>query len=274
MIKRALCMALCILLLFPAVGLGAETNPLAQGYLEGYLLGITPAQEGEQPVPARVQLETYAGSLYLLDIAPGAVFTIDNVPVQPGEFRPGMEIYAELQGKNVLSLEGYSTAQLGYIPPGSRIRTGVVLTLDRDQISVRADNGSQATYYTSAATLVHKRGQLVGLEALYVGDRVRLYFDELETDMVSRLEVEGDSNLVRSIYKARLAVVDSSENRLGLEMSTNDKGPAGSRPLLKLEHMRPLPLHCRSSGSAAQSQVLPGQGDLPPGKKRTGTGYH
>jgi len=238
-------MALCILLLFPAVGLGAETNPLAQGYLEGYLLGITPAQEGEKPVPARVQLETYAGSLYLLDIAPGAVFTIDNVPVQPGEFRPGMEIYAELQGKNVLSLEGYSTAQLGYIPPGSRIRTGVVLTLDRDQISVRADNGSQATYYTSAATLVHKRGQLVGLEALYVGDRVRLYFDELETDMVSRLEVEGDSNLVRSIYKARLAVVDSSENRLGLEdVKKLDNGAwQAAAPLLKLEHIDRLPVY-------------------------------
>jgi len=50
MVKRALCLGLCILFLFPAVGLGVETNPLVQGYLEGYLLGITPAQEGEKPV--------------------------------------------------------------------------------------------------------------------------------------------------------------------------------------------------------------------------------
>lgn len=245
MVKRALCLGLCILFLFPAVGLGVETNPLVQGYLEGYLLGITPAQEGEKPVPVRVQMESYAGSLYLLDIAPGAVFTIDNIPAQLSEFRPGMEIYAGLQGKSILSLEGYSTANLGYIPPGSRIRTGVVMTIDRDQLGVRADNGSQATYYTSAATLVHKRGQLVELEALYVGDRVRLYFDELETDMVSRLEVEGDSNLVRSIYKARLAVVDSSENRLGLEdiKVLNNGAWQAAAPLLKLEHIDRLPVY-------------------------------
>ncbi|MDD2585122.1 MAG: hypothetical protein PHO25_00665 [Syntrophomonadaceae bacterium] len=194
-----------------------EINPYTAGYTEGYLVSLTSGVSGEEAAPARAEIETYAGYHYIFDIDPGAKFIIDRRPVSRDALQAGMEVYGVLQGKKLVSLEAYSTAAMGYISPGSRVRKGIIKNIDRSQIEIAQSNGQQATYYTAPATIVQRKGQNVALDSLYEGDQILLYFDDLQTDIISRMQVEGDSILVKDLYKGRLALVDELDNTIGLE---------------------------------------------------------
>ena len=121
----------------------------AAQYLEGYFLG---ASEG------KVHIEEYDGTMHTLTLDPAAYLAIDKRTVAIGDFRQGMEIYVELMGRNISFMEGYSTEIPGYIPEGSKVRSGIIKNIDRDQLIVRLATGDEEMYFTSPATIVLKNG--------------------------------------------------------------------------------------------------------------------
>jgi len=209
-------LALCIFLGMLAVvialtdvgGLHASQESFLQGALEGYL-----KEKGD----GSIVVEEYAGVSYLLPVSERAVVVIDKAPASLKDFKPGMEVYAQVRDGRVILLEGYSTTNLGYISPGGKARSGLVVNIDRNQISVSLDTGGQEIYFTFPGTIVRKQGVKVPLNTLYVGDRVKLYFDEINSTIVSRLEIEGDSITVKDIYKGKLSINHRHVNGLGLE---------------------------------------------------------
>ncbi|WP_028308094.1 hypothetical protein [Desulfitibacter alkalitolerans] len=179
-----------------------------QGTVEGYLL-----DRGSD----FVLLEEYNGILYKLPVHEKAQLLIDNRPVLLADFLPGIEVYAQVRDGKVQFLEGYSTVNLGYIAPGSKVRTGIVARIDRDQIQVSLATGDQETYFASPVTLVQKKGVRVPLDVLYVGDRIKLYFDEAESRVASRIVIEGDSIRIKNIYKGTLNSSNRFSNSISLE---------------------------------------------------------
>lgn len=192
-----------------------ETNPFTQGFIEGYLLAVNPGDGQEQGPTA--EIETYQGSRFILTLHPNATYMIDQRPVGMKDFHAGMEVYGVIQGRQLMSLEAYSTANLGYITPGSKMRKGTIAIIDSEQVTITMGDGSQANYYLSPAALIMRKGQIVPASSLYTGDKVRLYFDDIYTDMIGRMEVEGESILVKDLYRARLGSIDRYSNAMQLQ---------------------------------------------------------
>lgn len=186
----------------------SSINPYRSGYIEGYIKEIS---------SETVTIETYEGRVYEIPLSTTANFQIDGQQAKRTDFKPGMEVYAELKGRSIQYMDSFSTTNLGYIKPGSKIRIGTVKSIDRNQITVRTLLGNDETYYLSSATIAVKKGENVPLSVLYVGDRVKLHFDNITTDIVSKISIEGDSIKIKDLYKGRLAAVDELENIIFLD---------------------------------------------------------
>lgn len=231
MFKKVLTAILLCTLFMTGWADAASVNPLSQGFIEGYLQQInlpqtvtdsanTTAKTGKKAVapastPAPVtslDIQDYSGADYNFAVADNACFTIDNIPAKLSDFRPGMEIYAKLQGKSIILLEGYSTTQLGYIAPGSKVRTGTVTKIDRDTLELLLSTGDKITCYTSSATVVSRNGTSTTLDSLYEGDWVKCFYDNPNDNIISRINIEGSSILVDNVYQGSLKTVDAVEN--------------------------------------------------------------
>jgi len=206
LMKKIICCVLALLMLLPVSVAGAAPGDNTRT-VEGYLQKIDAAQ---------AVIETYTGTLQTLVINAKTVLLIDQRPVQWTDFQPGMEVYAQLQGNQVIQLEGYATAVPGYITPGTKMRSGTITKIDRDQLEIKQADGTLATYFLSAATLVTRKGENVPVSSLYVGDRVKLFFDEADTTIINRIAVEGDSVLIQDLYKGKLNIIDNFRKTLTL----------------------------------------------------------
>jgi hypothetical protein len=213
-LKKTLLVLLLFIFTLTGYADAASISPYSQGFVEGYLKQINPSTTAA--TTASLEIEDYSGNVYNFRTANAAYFTIDGLPAKLADFKSGMEVYAKLQGKSIISLEGYSTAQLGYISPRSKSRNGVIISIDRDQLQLQLSTGETKTFYTSPATLISRSGVSTTLSSLYVGDRVKCLFDAADTDIISQIMIEGNSILVKDVYQGTLKIADGIENTVVL----------------------------------------------------------
>lgn len=107
---------------------------LAYSTIDGYIININMAE-------SRIEVEDYRGYVRVLNIAPGAVLLIDDTPAALNDFRIGMEVYAHYLGNSLTRLESWSTENPGYIPPGGKVRTGIIKSIDRNQLILQLTTG-------------------------------------------------------------------------------------------------------------------------------------
>lgn len=205
--KKTIIIILTIVLLSSVFTYGNINQIRRQGFVEGYLL---------EPIDDLLVIESYEGEFYYLPLSSTVIYTIDGYIVDKTNFIPGMEMYVKLRGTNVVSVEGYSTSNLGYIPSGSKIKTGRVAKINRNQLVLKLATGDEETFFIMPHTITLKNGQSVNIDTLYEGDKVKLFFDEYDTNIVSRINIEGDSVKVRGLYKGKLNIADRHSNKITL----------------------------------------------------------
>ena len=171
-----------ILILLTSIVYADPIDPIGEGYIEGYLMEISQDE---------ITIEEYDGTIHTLNIIRNAIFQIDGIPCTYSHFRPGLEVYGELQGRRLKSLVAYSTENPGYIPAGKKVRGGMIKTLTLDSITIKPPSGEDETYTITPGTLITRKGSITSIDRLYEGDRVRLFFDEYNTNIVSRISLEG-----------------------------------------------------------------------------------
>lgn len=188
----------------PSISVFADMySPYRDGFIEGYVKHI-----GENSIA----IEEYDGTLHTLNLLMNTEFSIDGITVKLKDFKPGMEIYAELKGRSISYIESYSTDNLGYIGPEGKRRVGIVNKIDRNQIVLSLKNGQTETIFTAPTTVLLKQGQNAPLSTLYEGDNVQVYFDEVTSSIPSKIVVEGRSIIIKNIYKGRLVSYDNMED--------------------------------------------------------------
>ncbi|MFZ5968842.1 MAG: hypothetical protein ACOYVK_16935 [Bacillota bacterium] len=205
---RYVAMIICLIFTIVSAAYADMNGPYRDGFIEGYL---------KAKYDNQVLIEEYDGTLHVLPLASNIAIQIDGVLVTLSDVKIGMEVYGEIEGKRLTLLESYSTENPGYIPPGGKVRTGIVKKIDRDQIIIKNLFGKEEIYFTSPITIALKKGVNIPLSTLYEGDRVKLYFDEIDSDYISRMHIEGDSILIKDLYRGKLAVADSLEDVIVLE---------------------------------------------------------
>jgi hypothetical protein len=197
--RKLIALVLIVLVTFTGTSYASTTGSLRGSSIEGYITDWS----GDS-----IRIEEYDGTVYLYTYDTNTGFYIDNIPAEAVDFKIGMEVFASVAGSRIVSMEGYSTENPGYIPPGGKVRNGVVQRIDRDQIIIKLPTGDTGTYYVSPAAIVLRKGETVPLSTLYEGDRVRLFFDRVDTAIVSRIQIQGESVTVKDLYKGSLGVVD------------------------------------------------------------------
>lgn len=202
-------------------------TPYSQGYIEGYLLQITGGGAG-------LAIESYEGTRYNLALSANATFTMDGITARLSDFRAGMEIYAVLQGNYIVSVEGYASANPGYISPGSKVRTGVVTSIEPEQLEITLPTSEKAVFAFYPGTVVTRGGKAANMDSLYEGDRVKLFFDTADADLISRIQVEGPSVEIKGLYKGVIRLVDTTSDMISLdnvEMLQNGTWVAAELPV-------------------------------------------
>ncbi len=234
--KKTIILVLALIIMSVTSSYADPLNPYLQGYIEGFIKNIT---------PNIIKIEEYDGTVYELFVDANTRYVIDKRPAVLKDFKPGMEINAELRGKSIKYLESYSTEIPGYIPPGGKVRRGVVKKIDRDQIMVQLHTGETKTYFTSPATIVLKNGVSVPLSSLYEGDNVKLLFDEIDSVIISSMLIEGDSVIVKKLYRGQIGIYDEFENSIVVENIEELKNGKWSYVMaaMRISHSHDTPLY-------------------------------
>ena len=173
-----------------------------------------------------ITLKGFDGKMHSKSIDINSILLINERAVKSSDFKKGMEVHAKINGERIAYMDSFTMDNPGYISPNSKQRMGVIKKIDRDQITISTAIGTEETYYTTDGTLTLKGGKNVSLNTLYVGDRVRLKFDDIETDLVSKLIVEGNSIKIKDLYRGKIAVTNrmsSVVSFLDVEVFRNGK---------------------------------------------------
>jgi hypothetical protein len=213
-------------------------------WTEGVITEVVPLS-AEQP-SLMLGVEDYFGGRALYPVDVWAVITIDRLPARFAALRPGMEVYIGRSGGVITTVEAFSTAVSGYIEPESRMAQGRVTAISRNEITVLSGTGRLSSYYVTPTTLVSRQGQVAPLDSIYVGDKVKLFFNQYASPEVSRIEVEGESVIISGVSKGTL----QSVNRVSSRMVVGDVSALGSGawenpspPTVTLDWRSDMPLY-------------------------------
>lgn len=209
MVKRIMACLVALILLAGVVPNAATAADTV--VIEGYLIELN--LESEESASS-VVIEDYQGTSYHLMVAAPVSFCVDGIPVKCSELRPGLEVIATAQGTKLLSLEAFSTPHPGYVAPGSQTVKGLVTAINRDEITILGDTGMEGRFFVAPFTVVVRSGMAVPVDTLYAGDRVILYLDDIDSGLISRMEIQGDSILISNLYRASLQMVNPLEGRI------------------------------------------------------------
>lgn len=213
----------------------AANSPYINGYSEGYF---------KKHEHNNIVFEEFDGTVHHIAFDGRTRLTIDEREVTIDDFKDGMEIYVELKGRKIVYMDGFSTDFPAYITPESKQRTGLVKKIDRDQIVITTAIGTEEIYFTSPSTIALQNGKNVSLNNLYVGDRVKLHFDDIDTTIVSKIAIDGSSVLIKDLYKGEISVT----NRMSSVVTFHDvevfrNGEWQEVGTLRLPYNSSLPLY-------------------------------
>lgn len=100
----------------------------------------------------------------------------------------------------------------GYIPPQSRMIPGRVLEVARDHILLE----NNQRYDVLPTTTIYREGKPSDISYLKQGDLVKLYFDDLYSSGIAKLDIEGSQRQAESIMKGTITSYAQGNMRLSL----------------------------------------------------------
>ncbi len=208
-------------------------------YIDGYSEGTFIKYENNN-----IHFEEYDGTIHNINFDGRTKLMIDDRGATIKDFRKGMDIYVELKGRKIVHMDSFSTDYPAHITKEGKKRSGIVKSIDRDQIVIITAIGTEETYFTSPSTITLQGGKTVSLNNLYVGDRVKFHFDDIDTNIASKVVIEGDSIAIKDLYRAEIAVT----NRMSSVVTFNNvavfrNGEWEQKENIRLPYNSDLPLY-------------------------------
>ncbi len=167
--------------------------------------------------PAKVTIFGYDDKVYTLPLAPYAGLTINDRLATIEDFVYGMPVTVELTGSSVITMSGTSyDTEPGYIPKYGKMRIGEVTSVYKKSFTITLNGGIKEFYEVTPQTVFVKDGNVVSIEALKAGTPVKVYFDDIASNQVSRVEIESPEVLFETIYKGQLQTINNIKGEIGL----------------------------------------------------------
>ena len=189
-----------------------KVAPLDKKNLTGTVREVTPLTAD---APATMTVFGYDDKVYQMPLAPYANLRINERVTTLKNFVYGMPVTLEISNGYVITAEGESySGEAGYIPKYGKMRMGEVVTIYQNSFTVKLDNGKIENYTYASDTVITKDGSVVTKNALKVGEAVKVYFDNISTTDVSKIEVEAPEMLYEIIYKGKIINVNGSRKEV------------------------------------------------------------
>lgn len=165
---------------------------------------------------SKITLQNNSGKTTTLNIDHNAALYVNNTSTTIEGFKKGMTVEATVNLRKVKELRGTSNVTKGAINQKSKQRTGVVTELDPKGLfmTVKIDGGKENTYYLNRNTDFIKGSSTVDYSYLYEGDRVKLKFSAINTEVVAEVEIIATGIEIANLYKATIQSVNTSANKV------------------------------------------------------------
>ncbi len=211
---------------------------VVQDTIEGYFVSLKDNM---------ITIKDYDGITHIKSFDINTLLMINERAVKIKDFKKGVEVYVKIDGEKIIYMDNLDLDNPGYISPNTKQRIGTIKKIDRDQITINTAIGTEETYSTTDSTLTLKGGKNVSLNTLYVGDRVRLQFDDIETNLISKLIIEGNSILIKDLYRGKIAVTNRMSSVISFqEVEVFRNGKWTKTDTIRLPYNSELPLYVGS----------------------------
>lgn len=137
-------------------------------------------------------------------------------PVDKDQLSFGQDVSLTIRNNIVTQIKGYVPVEEelnAYVPPQSQLSSGTVLDVKEDSITLT----NNMTYNISSDTLIMKGGEIGDYRKIKDGDRIKLYFDDIYSNIPSKIEVEGMQRQADKVIKAKVGPYSISKKSLTLK---------------------------------------------------------
>lgn len=167
--------------------------------------------------PAKITVYGYDDKLYTLPLLPYANLTINERLAKLDDYVYGMPVTISMSTGSVLTMEGVTyDSEPNYIPKYGKMRIGDVTSVYKNSFTLSLASGTKEYYIITPKTQFIKEGNPVDIRALKAGTPVKVYFDDISTNEVSRVEIEAPEILFEIIYKGKLENVNNAKGEINL----------------------------------------------------------
>ncbi len=196
-----------------------STQPFWEKTIKGTLRKITnvPKSPTSKIIDHRIiEIFGYDDVIYEYNIANYASVSINGITADYSDLRYGQNVILSIKQGYVMSIAGESFKKKdGYIPKFGKSRTGILYRVYQDGFVI--DTGiNKEEYDLTDDAIITKGGVPITYQALRDGDKIRIFFDDIYTNKISKMEVEGIKRVIKKIYKGQLADVDMAQNEITL----------------------------------------------------------
>ncbi len=135
----------------------------------------------------------------------------------------GQEVLVTLQQGKVTAIEGLLEEDPnlhGYIPPGSRVKVGDILSITSLSVELRTEEGREI-YRIVPATQVTRNGKVANLFEVKTGDRVMLTFDDIYSADISEIRAEDSERHITGLYRGTIESVSERNKEMILNTVTS-----------------------------------------------------
>ena len=143
---------------------------------------------------------------------------VNNRPGTINDLNYGQNVSLEINNGYVTSIRSETFINPGYIPEFGKAKQGEVYRKYNSGIYFLLDNGARELYTVTDNTQILKEGRNIDLVALKEGDKVTLYFNDIYTNELSKIEVDGKERLVSQVYKGTLESFNEGSMNMVLSM--------------------------------------------------------
>ncbi len=170
----------------------------------------------EETGNSRIEIFGYDDVIYEYPVASYANVTINENYGELSDLLYGQDVTLDLKEGYVINIDSETfTDNPGYIPEYGKVRMGTIYAVYPAGI-VFDIGGERYSYEMPSGIPITKGGVSVTRNALKEGDSVKLFFDDIYSDRISKMEVEGVERLIQKVYKGKLGTVNETKQTMTL----------------------------------------------------------
>ncbi len=157
----------------------------------------------------------YDDNIKKYEVTSYADISINGQLATTSDLKYGQDVLLAITNGYVTKIAAETFINPGHISKNSKMRFATVSNVDSyGNINVTYNNGEKKLIKVPNETTISKAGNIVTVFALKEGDKVKLFFDDIYTDVASIIEVEGREQIVQNIYRGLVQDVNVYKNEV------------------------------------------------------------